>query len=263
MILYENKQKPIEIDMMDHHSFVPHVHNALEIVICVEGVLKTSCCSRTELLHPGDAMIAFSHELHAYHESSGGTGIMLIVSPMMLHSFAARLNTRRYENFRLAGDSRLIQLAGDGLRAFADGCSSDILTGYLYLILGTILQDLPYKTVSEPVSDQDTFTKVLEYLSAHYTEQISLKMLAQRFGVDHSHLSRTFAAKLSCGYLDYLHQLRVEHAKTLLTENGDKIAGIAFQCGFADQRSFNRVFKKWTGLTPREYRQTSSMSVAK
>ena len=263
MILYENKQKPIEIDMMDHHSFVPHVHNALEIVICVEGVLKTSCCSRTELLRPGDAMIAFSHELHAYHESAGGKGVILIVSPGMLSGFAARLSARRYENFRLAGDTRLIRLAYDSHQAFTEGCGSDILTGYLYLILGTILQDLPYKTVSEPVSDQDTFTKVLEYLSAHYTEQLSLKMLAQQFGVDHSHLSRTFVAKLSCGYLDYLHQLRMEHAKTLLSQTGDKIYDIAFQCGFTDQRSFNRVFKKRIGITPREYRQTSSGTVAK
>ena len=255
MILYETKQNPIEIQLMNHYGFVPHVHNALEIIICVEGVLKTTCGRRTELLHPGDAMIAFSHELHAYHESAGGKGIMLIINPEMLSGFAARLNTRKYENFRPTGDSKLIRLAADSYQAFSNGCSSDILTGYLYLILGTILQDLPYKTVSEPATSQDTLTKVLEYLSTHYTEQLSLKVVAQRFGVDHSHLSRMFAAKLSCGYLDYLHQLRVEHAKTLLSQTGDKICDIAFQCGFADQRSFNRVFRKWAGVTPREYRK--------
>ena len=255
MILYETKQKPIEICIMDHHSFVPHVHNALEIIVCIDGVLKTSCCRRTELLHPGDAMVAFSHELHAYHESTGGTGVMLIVSPGMLSVFSARLNTRKYDNFRLARDARLIRLSVDSYHAFTESCNSDILTGYLYILLGTILQDLPYRPISEPVSSQDTFTKVLEYLSAHYTEPLSLESLAQKFAINHSHLSRAFAAKLSCGYLDYLHQLRIEHAKTLLCQTRNKICDIAFECGFADQRSFNRVFKKWTGITPREYRQ--------
>lgn len=260
MILYETKQQPIEICTMNHHSFVPHVHNALEIVICIDGVLKTSCCRRTELLYPGDAMVAFSHELHAYHETAGGMGIMLIVSPGMLSAFSARLNTRKYVNFRLARDTELIRLATESHHAFTQGCNSDILTGYLYLLLGTILQDLPYRPVSDPFSSQDTFTKVLEYLSDHYTEPLSLESLAQKFGINHSHLSRAFASKLSCGYLDYLHQLRIEHAKVQLCETQDRIYNIAFECGFADQRSFNRVFKKWAGVTPREYRQLATQS---
>lgn len=261
MILYETKQNPIEIGLMDHHSFVPHIHNALEIVICIDGILETTCCCRTEVLSPGDAMIAFSHELHAYHETTGGSGIMLIVSPGMLSGFAQRLNSRKYDNFRLAGDQTLIRRALDSYLAFSSGQGNDILTGYLYIILGTILQELPYRRISEPVASQDTFTKVLEYLSVHYTEPLSLEVLAQKFGVNHSYLSRTFAAKLSCGYLDYLHQLRIEHARRLLSETQNKIYDIAFESGFSDQRSFNRVFKKWTGITPREYRQSMQQIV--
>lgn len=257
MILYETKQNPIEIALLGHGSFVPHVHNALEIVICIDGTLHTTCCGRTEVLRPGDAMVAFSHELHAYHATPSGAGVMLIVSPGMLSGFAARFNTRKYDNFRLAADEHLVRLGLDSHRAFTQGCNSDILTGHLYLILGTILQDLPYRPISGPVTSQDTFTKVLEHLSVHYTEPLSLEALAQKFGVDHSHLSRTFAAKLSCGYLDYLHQLRIEHARKLLSETQNKICNIAFECGFADQRSFNRVFKKWTGVTPSAYRQSA------
>lgn len=260
MILYETKSAPLEILAVRHHSFVPHVHSALEIVICTEGTLKTTCCRRTEILHPGDAMVAFSHELHAYHETPGGSGVMLIVSPEMLSRFAARLSTRKYDNFRLTRDAQLIRLSLDSLSAFTRSCSSDILTGYLYLILGTILQGLPSQPITAPLADKDTFTKILEYLSTHYTEPLSLEAVAQKFGVNHSHLSRAFAAKLSCGYLDYLHQLRVGHARKLLSETQNKVSDIAFECGFADQRSFNRVFKKWTGLTPRAYRQSTEQT---
>lgn len=260
MILYETKTAPLEIFPIRHHSFVPHVHSALEIVICTEGTLKTTCCRRTEVLYPGDAMVAFSHELHAYHETSEGGGVMLIVSPEKLSRFAARLSARKYENFRLARDTQLVRLGLDSLNAFNSACSSDILTGYLYLILGTILQDLPYQPITTPLADKDTFTKILEYLSTHYTEPLSLESVAERFCVNHSHLSRAFAAKLSCGYLDYLHQLRVGHGKKLLSETQNKVSDIAFECGFADQRSFNRVFKKWTGLTPRAYRQSTEQT---
>lgn len=254
MILYEIKKNPIEIRIMGHNGFMPHVHNALELIICTTGELKASCCQRTETLHPGDAMIAFSHEIHAYHETAGGSGTMLIINPSVLTLFTARLQTRKYENFLLNRNSRLLRLATEIYREAADGAGTDVLTGYLYILLGIILQDLPYRPVTEQLASQDTFTQILEYLSAHYTEQLTLDSLAQHFGINPAHLSRTFAAKLSCGYLEYLHQLRIEHARKMLAETRRNIADIAFESGFSDQRSFNRVFKKLTGLTPREYR---------
>lgn len=255
MILYEVKTKPIEIRIMDHHSFMPHVHSALELIICTAGQLKASCRQHTEILRPGDAMIAFSHELHAYHETAGGSGTMLIVNPGVLTLFTTRLQTRKYENFLLTQNPKLLHLAEEIHQEAAAGVSADVLTGYLYILLGLILQDLPYRPVTEQIASQDTFTQVLEYLSSHYTEPLSLEALAGRFGINHAHLSRTFAAKLSCGYLDYLHQLRIEHAKKLLSETQNKVSDIAFESGFSDQRSFNRVFKRYTNLTPSAYRQ--------
>ena len=50
------------------------------------------------------------------------------------------------------------------------------------------------------------------------------------------------------------------HARKLLSETQNKVSDIAFECGFADQRSFNRVFKKWIGLTPRAYRQSTEQT---
>lgn len=255
MILYETKTKPIEITTMDHHSFMPHVHSALELIICVAGELKTTCCQRTETLRPGDAMIAFSHELHAYHQTSGGAGVMMIVSPNLLPQFSARLKARKYENYYLAQDRELIQLANAIYREARSRSSDDILLGYLYVIAGIILRDMPYCPVTKQIASQDSFTQVLEYLSAHYTEPLSLEALAQKFGVNHAYLSRTFGAKLSCGYLNYVHQLRIEHAKNLLSRTQDKVSDIAFACGFTDQRSFNRVFKKLVNMTPRQYRE--------
>ena len=254
MILYEVKTKPIEIRMMGHSSFMPHVHSALELIICTAGELKASCCQCTEILRPGDAMVAFSHEIHAYHDTAGGSGTMLIINPSVLTLFTSRLQTRKYENFLLTGNPKLLRLAEEIYREAVGGAGTDVLTGYLYILLGIILQDLPHRPVTEQIASQDTFTQILEYLSTHYTEALTLDSLAQHFGIHPAHLSRTFAAKLSCGYLEYLHQLRIEHARKMLAETRRNISDIAFESGFSDQRSFNRVFKKRTGLTPREYR---------
>jgi transcriptional regulator GlxA family with amidase domain len=55
--------------------------------------------------------------------------------------------------------------------------------------------------------------------------------------------------------LTYLHTLRVEHAKNLLRQSSRSILEIAYESGFSDQRTFNRVFKQHTDRTPKEYRR--------
>ena len=254
MIVYENKTIPVEVIWNNGVDFVTHVHHALEVVVCLQGTMKVSCRYVTRELQPGEAMVAFSHDVHAYHRTPHGGGVILIVSPSVLSLFASRLNARRYDNFCMTPDPDLIRWGWEAYHMSRENCSTDLLVGYTYLILGKLLQELPYSMGEESVADLDLFTQIMEYLAAHYQQPLMLETVAAHFGISPSHLSRTFGAKLGCGYLDYIHQLRVEHAQEMLSGTDRKISDIAFACGFSDQRSFNRVFKKVTGVTPREYR---------
>lgn len=255
MIEFENRENAFVVFRLNRKGFPAHVHSDLELTVCIEEGLQASCDFQTRTLRPGDAMLAFPYDVHAYQPTACGAGISMIVNPDVVPRFLSRLNSGRYENFVLNQDPALISVA-KALYAEAKGqhCT-DVMVGYLYILLGLVFRELPRRAAADPITSRDSFAQILAYLSEHFTEPISLTELAEKFGVNHSHLSRTFSAKLSCGYLDYLHQLRVERAKNLLAQTQDKVSDIAFQCGFSDQRSFNRVFRQLTQLTPREYRE--------
>lgn len=92
------------------------------------------------------------------------------------------------------------------------------------------------------------------YIQAHYSEELSLKIIAGHIKVSSTYLSRIFAQERGKGVQEYLTDLRIQKAKQLLTESNDKVYEIAIKVGYPDAVYFNKVFKKHTGKTPKEYR---------
>lgn len=253
-MLYETHQRPIYIKRGKSFDFVPHAHHFIEIMICTQGEYHVSCNFKDILLRRGDAMIAFSNDVHAYHSTLKAEGIMMIVSPKLLPPLSAETAARKYENFFLERNEELVHLSERAWEEYRGDGSMEIVLGYLYVIYGTLLKRLSYSEHRESV-DAEQFSQILQYVSEHYTQKLSLRSISERFGISACHLSRSFTQKLSCNFLHYLHSLRIEHAKNLLRHSALSILEIAYDSGFSDQRTFNRVFKELTEQTPKEYRQ--------
>jgi len=253
MLQYEKKTHDLKVSKMMSFDFFAHVHRHIELIVCTDGVIGVSCRNRDAVLQPGDMMIAFSHDIHAYRDVGQGEGVMIIVRPDFLGPLAARLEGKRRENFLIGRGEALAGYARAMLEEFQGEGSREVLLGWLYLLLGNALKHLPFAD-EQNAGQNETFALVLEYNSEHYTEPLSLKSLALKFGLDSCTLSRMFTAKISCGYLKYLHELRVEHAKNLLCSTDLSIAEVYSQSGFSDQRSFYRVFREYTRMTPSRYR---------
>lgn len=96
--------------------------------------------------------------------------------------------------------------------------------------------------------------KITEYIAGHFADNISLNELAEIFHLNPSYLSALFKQVTGLSFKDYLNQIRTEEAKRLLADTDYSIMEIAVACGFNDQSYFTKVFKKYTGLTPKQYR---------
>lgn len=94
-----------------------------------------------------------------------------------------------------------------------------------------------------------------EYVEEHYYENIMLADVAQKVGISTGYLSTLFQKQLSKGFVDYLNEIRIEHACTYLRQNSLKTYEIAYKVGFKDEKYFSKVFKKITGQSPSEYRK--------
>lgn len=102
--------------------------------------------------------------------------------------------------------------------------------------------------VSRNITEQ-----IMEYLKSHYQEDISLDLLADRYYLNPSYLSRMFKQCLGTGLTDYLIELRMENAKKLLLTGKYKVYEISQKVGYKSDKYFFRVFKSYTGQSPLEF----------
>lgn len=94
-----------------------------------------------------------------------------------------------------------------------------------------------------------------EYVEEHYYENLMLADVAQKVGISAGYLSTLFQRQMAKGFVDYLNEIRVEHACAYLRQNYLKTYEIAYKVGFRDEKYFSKVFKKIKGLSPSEYRK--------
>ncbi len=97
--------------------------------------------------------------------------------------------------------------------------------------------------------------KIMTYISADLTSDLSLNAMAELLNVNTSYLSTLFKREVGIPLTDYVNRQRVEQAKKLLTATEFPIKIIAEKCGIPDVYYFSRMFKKRTGCTPRAYRE--------
>ncbi len=87
---------------------------------------------------------------------------------------------------------------------------------------------------------------------------LNLKKLSEILQIQYNHLSQIINEKLNQNSNDFINKYRVEEAKKMLIKDKDiSVLDIAYECGFYSKSVFNTAFKKFTGLTPSQFRKNS------
>nr|WP_306812903.1 helix-turn-helix transcriptional regulator [Paenibacillus soyae] len=106
----------------------------------------------------------------------------------------------------------------------------------------------------------DLKNEVVDYVLDNLTDMnISLTSISLEFGINPSYLSRFFKEQTGENLVDFINKRRIEKVKGHLEASEEPIGAIAEQCGFASSQSLIRVFKKYEGVTPGQFRQNTSV----
>jgi two-component system response regulator YesN len=130
------------------------------------------------------------------------------------------------------------------------------LLGSLTSAIRELGAGLGRSTESKPGSPRTIIDQAEDYLARHFTEEITLPLIADHVHVSKNHFSFLYKKHTGQNFIDRLIQLRIDRAKELLGDRELKVYEVAEQSGFHDVKYFSKLFKKLVGLSPVDYRSS-------
>ncbi len=133
--------------------------------------------------------------------------------------------------------------------------------GYFKVFLGELMEEYagsPTQEQFQPPQSQKSSEYVknaISYISQHYPENLKIKELANFVGINRSYLASSFKKATGYSPKEYLLRLRMEKAKSLLETTQMPISSISGSVGYEDPLAFSRIFKRYSGLSPTDYRE--------
>ncbi|MCR8632748.1 response regulator transcription factor [Paenibacillus radicis (ex Xue et al. 2023)] len=110
--------------------------------------------------------------------------------------------------------------------------------------------------MKETLTDHPEVNKIIEYVNRHYDKELTLKGMAKYVNMGEQYLSGLFKKKTGEQFIQYVQRIRIERACYCLAETELRVAEICEQVGFVHLNYFLKQFKKWTGVTPSEFRES-------
>ena len=227
-------------------------HSHIELYFVDEGEMEMTVNGHHKTLKQDEMCVVLSFDAHSYQTPVHSRSRVLIIPTYLCTEFMEMIKDKRAVSpFLCTADvvRQIRTLVGE-----LNQCGDNEIKrqGYIYVILGLVLENIGLETVEEQL-DTKLATRFLIYVNNHFREPINLKTAAASLGYNQSYLSRYFKTQFHIGFNQYLTTIRLKNALMLMHEKKHKLTYCALESGFNSLRTFYRAFDKEFGCTPKEY----------
>ena len=127
---------------------------------------------------------------------------------------------------------------------------------YVDTLLNPLIRmlELAYTKLSNIKQTKNKIDEIVRYVNRHYQENITLGQICALFALSRSSISHTFKKEVGISFREYLINIRLRSATSLLIYSNLSISEIAYSVGFNDSNYFSNTFKKHFGQSPRKYK---------
>lgn len=267
---YQNRKEQLYLYLSKNNPYAVHLHRQLELIYVLNGSTTVTIEQQDFPLNPGEGVLVFPNQMHGLKNVEPGQNLLCIFEPDFCHSFRHFFQNKQPACNRFSQNdlTRHSLIALEELSTLAAAMEKDHPTpsdtqiyaeGYLTLLLADLLPLLPLQ-IRKNTDDLELEQRLLLYLDAHYTEELSLESLSKEFGVSRFVLSRIFTEKLHTTFPDYVNSRRLDYARDLLLSTELSVTQIALDAGFGSSRTFFRAFQDSFHTTPGTYRRQTESS---
>lgn len=248
-----------------------HYHNCVEVIFMYENECNVQFPTTEISLNTGDILVIPPYMMHQITASKQVRQFIIMLDvELLLHFGIYASNPSSINDILLCNKDNCPQIYDSIRDNIIDIINAyfindnywqlEVYSHFLY-VLAQIGKNAPTTTKANELimgsnhkEHYDKFAELLQYVDLNLSEQITLDAVSSHVGFSKYHFIRLFKEYTGMTFYEYLTNKRVQLAKELLKSNMG-ITEIAFSCGFNNQTSFCRTFKKEVGFPPTEYRQ--------
>ncbi len=229
-----------------------HINPELEFVYLLEGSMNVLYDDGTVTLQPGEVALVLPYRLHQFLPSADCKAWVLMFSYSISESFYNTYRVQYTQSVKCILEPPVAGYVESMVCGDAESLSVYEIRGLYNALLGAYLRTKGEAAVS--VDGSMVLRGLIEYISSHTFEDITLRSVCAQFGLSEARVRRALKT-INLSFSDLVASIRISRALELLANDDLNITEIAYACGFGSIRSFNRVFIKTMQCTPSEYRK--------
>ena len=251
-----------------------HSHDYLEVALCLEGSGRFRFGQREDPIEPGDVFLIDNSEAHVALADPGVRLRLMLV--LFLPEFIAAPGCRPFDSAYLTafteGSTRSRRILHDSglarelrpilfeLKTAAEGGNTSdryLVDANLRRFLGVVIKNRGQEATQTDLGaeGQVQLSPALAYVADHFRETITLGQIAETMHLSPSRTRHLFKDTTTVGFKEYVTKLRLAEAKRLLLQSGINICEIALAVGYTNTYQFYKVFKRYTSMSPADYRR--------
>ena len=247
-------------------KWLTHLHKGFEFAIVLDGEIEAEIGDKRYALKSGEALLLTPYQLHSYESSADSLTFVAVFSGNYTELFARATAGKEAKNpiLTLSAETRAY-IDKNLLFANAENPATQTnestavekpndltLKACLYAVCAEFYASTEFLARTH---DNALVSDILAYVENNYASNITLKTMADSLGYDFRYISRIFGKIFEINFKTLVNQYRCDRAKRLISSTDETLSEIAMNSGFQSIRSFNRVFKEFTGKTPSDLRK--------
>ena len=244
-----------------HYVREKHWHRSIEIFAVFEGTLAFFINEEEYPLGSGEFILLNSNEIHSISSPEANRTIVLQIPMNVLRNVETGGGLILFTHSPKRQDSKIMELIGSMYQELQERGSEyewKVQSDFFMLVYLLLTKYRKREILPEEIRHYrklNRLSTITGYIRENYTKELSLEMVADRFGYSPSYLSRMFRKYAQTNYKTYLQNVRIEYGFRELANTDHTIGEIALNNGFPNQKAFTREFKKKYGILPSEYRR--------